>query len=103
MWAPVTPFQLRVFVAGKEVEIIRPPLDLPAARQLWSVGPGRPAQIPCPVQLVFGVDGGSDGLTWTIRRHPAPAHLEIACGLELDDVPVIAPTVSVNLSGVINA
>lgn len=101
VWVPVTPYQLRVFESGKELSIIRPPLDLPAARQWWSVGPGRPAEIPCPVMLVFGSDGvDKDGLTWTIRRVPAPASIEITCGLELDEVPIEAPAVHVNLAEV---
>lgn len=98
VWAPVTPFQLRAFVDGKEVEIIRPPLDLPAIRQLWPVGPDRPATIPCPVLLVFGDAGmDGDGLTWTIRSTPAPSSIDIICGLELDDTPISAPAVHVNL------
>lgn len=98
VWAPVTPFQLRAFVDGEEVEIIRPPLDLPAIRQSWSTGPERPATIPCPVLLVFGDSGmDGDGLTWTIRRTPAPSTIDITCGLELDGVPIPAPTVHVNL------
>ena len=101
VWAPVTPYRLRAFENGEELAIVRPPLDLPAARQVWAVGPGSPVEIPCPVLLLFGSDGGDrDGLTWTVRRIPVPASVEIACGLEVDGIPLEAPAVSVDLTEV---
>lgn len=98
VWATITPYQLCAYAGAVELEVIRPPLDLPAAQQLVSVEPVQRAKIPCPVILELGIDDiYRDGLTRTLRRAPAPPANEISCGLELNGVPVMTPSVHVSL------
>ncbi|MSQ04335.1 MAG: hypothetical protein EXR71_21055 [Myxococcales bacterium] len=100
VWVPTIPRDMRAFIDGRQVQIAQPALDTPAMKRQIHTKPGEVVRIPSPVLLTFGDDGArGNGFTWTIRHMPPPKLVEIEAALEIDEVVVGAPRVSVKLGG----
>lgn len=95
---PVLPWDLRAWVAGVEVRVDQPALDLPGRRRSLELEPGESVELPSPIVLAFGdsPSPGSSPFVWTLLSPPAEVELQasVTAGNErfLSDKTTVATT-----------
>jgi hypothetical protein len=77
---PFIAFEFRASVAGSEVEVVQPSLELVSRHVKRELGPGEVLTLATPIRLRFDSNappsGGPDPRVWILQSGPSPVLLE---------------------------
>jgi hypothetical protein len=95
---PIVPFDLRAWIDGQEVKVVKPSLDIGARDRVVHLAPGERVELHSPIVLVFQeATAEDDPFTWTIAA-PAPAAVELEASVDLADGKLASERTSVTLA-----